>query len=157
MTFTDVIAGIALFVSVGSLVSAQMIAKRQRTFELRFYRLSMLDPAKGALRRIRIDMTRRTNIIDHVQQGRLLPLDLEALNKLDREAVNTFHAISHHLPPDRREVLEAKRTDLERKLMQRLHLDDQQFYDMAPQVMKTYVDAVVLAVEDRLRALLDSD
>ena len=153
MTFTDAIAGLALFVSVGSLVSAQMIAKRQRTFELRFYRLSMLDPAKGALRRILIDIYRRTNVIARVQQGRLSPQDFEALKQLDREAVNTFHAISHHLPPDRREVLEEKRTDLERK-WQRL---DPQFYAMMAQDVTTYVDALVLAVEDRLRALLDSD
>ena len=32
--------------------SARKTAERQRTFELRFYRLSTLDPAKGALRRI---------------------------------------------------------------------------------------------------------
>ncbi len=154
MTVTDVIAGLALLVSVGSLVSAQMIAKRQRTFELRFYRLSMLDPAKGALRRIRIDISRRTNVIKHVQQGRLSPEDREALQQLDREAVNTFHAISHHLPPDRREVLKAKRTDFERTLKQRLEKQDQEFYVIA-QGMKTYVDALVQAVEDRLHALLD--
>ena len=39
--------------------------------------------------------------------------------------------------------------------MQRL--EDPQFYAMMAQDVTTYVDALVLAVEDRLRALLDSD
>ena len=73
---------------------------------------------------------------------------------LDREAVNTFHAISHHLPPDRREVLGAKRTALEGKWMQRL--EDRQFHAMFAQDMKAYVEAILQAVEDRLQALLDN-
>ena len=157
MTATDVIAVVAILVSVitawTSWVSAQKTAERQQTFELRFYRLSMLDPAKGALRRILIDSNRRTNVAVHVQGG-FSAQDFEALKLLDREAVNTFHAISHHLPPDRREVLGAKRTALEGKWMQRL--EDRQFHAMFAQDMKAYVEAILQAVEDRLQALLDN-
>ena len=92
MTATDVIAVVAIFVSVitawTSWVSAQKTAERQQTFELRFYRLSMLDPAKGALRRILIDSNRRTNVAVQVQGG-FSAQDFEALKLLDREAVNT--------------------------------------------------------------------
>ena len=107
----------------------------------------------GALRRILIDSNRRTNVAVQVQGG-FSAQDLEALKLLDREAVNTFHAISYHLPPDRREVLEAKRTALEGKWMQRL--EDPQFHAMFAQDMKAYVEAILQAVEDRLQALPDN-
>ena len=59
---SDRIAVAAVITAVVSLFSALKIAKRQRTFEFRFYQLRMLDPAKGTLRRIVIDQNRRINV-----------------------------------------------------------------------------------------------
>ncbi len=58
---SDGIAVAAVLTSVGSLLGALKIAKRQRTFEFRFYQLRMLDPAKATLRRIVIDHDGRMN------------------------------------------------------------------------------------------------
>ena len=87
--------------------------------------------------------------------GLSLP-DIEELKQLDREAVNTFHAISHHLPPDRRQDLEAKRRGFEQKLMQELELQQPIITFANAKEMRTYAEAVLQAVEDCLQALLDN-
>ena len=89
-----------------------------------------------------------------MQVGLLLS-DIEELKLLDREAVNTFHAISHHLPPDRRQDLEAKRSGFEQKLMQEIHFQPAITLANAKE-MRAYAEAVLQAVEDCLQALLDN-
>ena len=150
---TVAIAVVAIIVSVftsrASRVSAQATADRQQSFELRFYRLTMLDPAKGQLRRILADSDRRLNSI--VLRRDAAPEDLEELAKLDREAVDTFHAISHHLPQNRRHEIDALRARLEQKWMQQ-RLDPQ-----FPQDSNGYMKTLLQVVEDRLQKLLTTD
>ena len=64
---SDGIAVAAVLIAMASFVSARKIAARQRTFELRFYQLRMLEPAKGTLRRIVIDHDRRMNVVTHLE------------------------------------------------------------------------------------------
>ena len=151
---SDVIAFLAIVVSVltarFSLVSARKTEKRQQTFELRFYQLSMLDPAKGTLQRILADINRSMNA-GVLMKGELSPQDFEKLGKLDQEAVNTFHAISHHLPRAGRDALDAKRTEIEHKWMQQ-----KPFGATFVQDSHAYVEELLQAVEDRLQALLNN-
>lgn len=148
---SDWIAVVAVLIALASLVSARKIAARQRTFEFRFYQLRMLDPAKGTLRRIAMDHDRRMNAVTHLE-GKFSAQALEALGKLHVEAVTTFHAISHHMPPDKQQALEARRMALDRKWMQELH---QPLTTMQAHEMRAYVDAVLQEVEDCLQTLLD--
>ena len=155
---TDVIAVAAIIISVltawASLVSARKTAERQQTFELRFYRLSMLDPAKGKLQRIISDTNRCLGVVQ--MQGREPSPEeavelLKKLDQLDGEAVDTFHAISHHLPPGKRNVLDAQRTVLEKSFMGQEQLN--------PTFVKNrivYAQAVLQEVENCLQALLDN-
>ena len=149
---SDGIAVAAVLTSVGSLLSALKIAKRQRTFEFRFYQLRMLDPAKATLRRIVIDHDRRMNIVNFLE-GKFSLQAHDDLGKLHLEAVTTFHAISHHLPPHKQQALEARRMALDRKWAQEFH---QPLTTTSADEMKAYVDAVLQEVEDCLQTLLDN-
>ena len=147
--FTDGLAVAAIAVSIVtawlSRASARRTAERQQTFELRFYRLSMLDPAKGKLRQIYIDINRHINV--GVQRGLTTPACQE-LEQLDRDAVNAFHAISHHLPSHGREKIEAIRITLESQRTK-------EEMDVAfASSMSTYVQEILKAVEDCLQTLL---
>ena len=146
-----IISSVSLVIAAVSLFSAWKIAERQQTFELRRYRLGMLDPAKGTLRRILIDSNRVHNL-SRVHGG-LSPQGLDDLKKLDREAVNTFHAISHHLPHEAREALDAMRAALERKWLQ--EPQHERFAVTFAHDMKAYVDAILQAVEAHLQTLLN--
>ena len=148
---SDGIAVVAVVIALASLVSARRIAARQRTFELRFYQLRMLDPAKGTLRRIIMEHDQRMNTVTHLE-GQFSAQALEDLGRLHVEAVTTFHAISHHMPLDKQQALEARRMALDRKWMQELH---QPLTRMQADEIRAYVDAVLQEVEDCLQTLLD--
>lgn len=148
---SDGIAVVAVLIALASLVSARKIAARQRTFELRFYQLRMLDPAKGTLRRIVMDHDQRMNAVTHLE-GRFSAKALEDLGKLHVEAVTTCHAISHHMPPDKQQALEARRMALDRKWTRELH---QPVTTMQADEIRAYVVAVLEEVEDCLQTLLD--
>ena len=145
------IAVVAVLIALASLVNARKIAARQRTFELRFYQIRMLDPAKGTLRRIVLDHDQRMNAATHLE-GRFSAKALEDLGKLHVEAVTTFHAISHHMPPDKQRVLEARRIALDRKWTRERY---EPVTAMQAREMRAYVVAVLDEVEDCLQTLLD--
>ena len=146
-----IISSVSLVIAAVSLFSAWKIAERQQTFELRRYRLGVLDPAKGTLRRILIDSNRVHNLSR--VHGRLSREDLDELTKLYRQAVDTFHAISHHLPQDEREALDEMREALEQEWLQ--EPPPEPFAVMFAHDMHAYVEAILRAVEAHLRVLLN--
>ena len=122
VTWSNPLAFIAIVVSVltfaWSRIAERRVETRQQTFELRVYSLTMLDPARGTLQRIIIDINRIMNS-EKAQAGGIEFSDADetsvALAKLDREAVDTFNAIRHHLPRDEWQVMDAARTALEER------------------------------------------
>ena len=153
---SDVLASLAIITSLITYVYSQRAAKsletRQQAFELRVYTLTMLDPARGTLQRILSDINRILNaaiLRASVGGEEFSEEDLAALAKLDKEAIDTLNAISHHLSPNERQALEKERKVLEQKWMKKLPFNPREAYEHTEKMLK--------AVEARLQEILGVD
>ncbi len=68
------------------------------------------------------------------------------LARLDRESIDAFNAISHHLPANERQLLDTQRTALEQGWLAQGRF--------APRESHAHTERMLNAVDGRLRAIL---
>ena len=128
INISDAIAVAAIIVSVltawTSLDSARNTAGTATVVRAPLLQAQRARPRQGHAPAGLTDSDRRLNSIVFAARAATRE-DLETLAQLDREAVDTFHAISHHLPTGTREAIDAMRTRLERSGCSTLRTSDQ--------------------------------
>ena len=161
---------VSLLAAGFSYIGGRDLAKRQNSFELRLYILTILDPAKGKITQFISDMNRQINAIEigDALAQRLPSISAQAessqarmdvLAKLDRKVVDTYNAISHHLYPDDKTEIETARMDLETPLYDALQSANVDWLVVKSIKENTfhYAEKVLQAIERRLKNTLAFD
>ena len=104
----------------------------------------MLDPARGTLQRVLNDINRTLNAA--VANAVLSAKALTTLADLDREAVDAFNAISHHLPNNTQQQIATARNTLEQQWQTQGSFD--------PRGSHTHTTTMLAAVDARIQAIL---
>lgn len=114
-------AGIAVLVSIFSYLEGRRQVDRQNSFELRLYIITILDPVRGKIAQLIVDMNRAVNVAKHTEHLKQIMPELpvpdadpqnslhEKFIAIDRQVSDLYGTIKHHLHlEDQREIDEQR-------------------------------------------------
>ena len=117
-----IFAGIAIFVSISSAIFSYIEGRkqvdRQNSFELRLYIITIIDPVRGKIAQLIVDMNRAVNVAKHTEH---LKQNMPELPVPDEDPQNSLHA--------KFIAIDRQVTDLYETIKHHLHLEDQMEID----------------------------